>query len=164
MSYLIMSLAFFLMGCESEPIYIQHVNRLRSQFIAEVQRKDPVTVSMIGGGLFRDVEEVSITFRAYKHADITDARQMIVPYVKRLLELINQDEQVRPYLRQYPFWGVKLRISFYESNEEPVNPPLLTSVIFWPDRKTIEYCIYKNDVFVGIYEESYEDALRIVYP
>jgi hypothetical protein len=58
-----------------------------------------------------DVEEISVKFVAYRKATIEEARALEVAMTEKLLKKINENEKIRPYLREYPFKPNRAHVS-----------------------------------------------------
>jgi hypothetical protein len=68
-----------------------------------------------GGGFMDAVNSFSFHFVSNEMMDVDQARRFYLSVLDRLLEMINTDEELRPYLKHYPFTrnDIKLDISFF---------------------------------------------------
>lgn len=68
----------------------------------------------IDGKTINDIEEISSKFTSFHPVTQEEARELIVLATEKLLKIINNNETLRPYLKEYPFPAnrVKMRICF----------------------------------------------------
>lgn len=68
----------------------------------------------IGGKLDNGVEEIRAKFIVRQHTSKEEARNLAVFFTENLIDYINRNEKLRPYLKEYPFPSsrVKFRINF----------------------------------------------------
>ena len=71
------------------------------------------------GGAFRDgISKFHLCFISQQVLDVDQARRFYLKLMDRILELINDDETLRPYMTNYPFThhNLDLSILFYEND------------------------------------------------
>lgn len=83
--------------------YEDHVDKLFRDFAREVKKKYGLNCYREGGKLARGIEELAFHFTTSKRTSLEKARQLEVQITERLLEIVNNDETIRPYLKAYPF-------------------------------------------------------------
>lgn len=135
-----------------------------------------------------NIEAISLRFHAYRRATVEEARELIVMTILKLVDKVNANEKIRPYLKEYPFTrrGADISIAFH-NNESASSYYLDGSVALvcqthegklWYDsaelqkRKLPNFIDYDGKVEVGkiidrevlvdLMQESYEEALKIV--
>ncbi len=151
-------------GEDKAPAYLQYVNEISKEVAANIQ--DELDLIYIGGGgkMPRDVEELSLKFLAYRKASIEQARKLEVIAVQKLLNSINTHKPIKPFLREHPFPSrrAEVSISFRKKNNEHEIDHSISYVTQL--NNILYYCIedIKKDKLVTIYEEPYEEALKIV--
>ena len=111
----------------------------------------------------KDVSKVSLEFRTIKTCDIATSRKIIVDCIETWNDMINSDEEIRPYLHQYPFPAdkVEIGISFYEKNG---NRPSESVAYAFTLKGKIYYCRHNPEIpdLEDIWEEDYAEALKLV--
>ena len=126
----------------------------------------------IGGKMNNGVEEIGAVFYLVHSVSQEQAREIAVYIVETLLEMLNQHENIRPYLNPYPFQPQKLKFELEFTNYK-----------YTPHREGISKVILDNDlsyfkemrVFCGnevveawahstdlVHQESYIESLEIV--
>ncbi len=110
------------------------------------------------------IRGVDPTYMVYGNYSIDQARIYLVNAVEEILSEINSNQEIRPYMGEYPFTNrnAELIIHFGESINHDVYPPYV-SIVFNVNN-TIFY--HTDDPETGksktIYSEPYEEGLRIV--
>ncbi len=89
-----------------------------STFVKKMREEHGLRCYSIGGRLTDHVEEIGASFTIIKHASQKQARKITSLVVESLLQEINSNDQLKPYLKEYPFPidRVKLRIHFKKRN------------------------------------------------
>ena len=100
-------------------------------------------------------------WRGIKKVNVEEARILLITLTKELLDRINSDQQIRPYLDHYPFTekGISLGLSFYDDQGKRVDNGYVAHLFVAKDGN-ICYDTYNHEE--DLYEEPYEEALRIV--
>ena len=112
-----------------------------------------------------DIRILDIDFDSNRYVDISQARELMVSCSQEFLDQINSDEQIRPYLHNYPFTAnnIHLGMSFVEKNSSKfIKPPYIAYVTLI---KGIIYytCDYNPlGALTDLYEEPYEEAVKII--
>lgn len=130
--------------------------------------KEDYRLSLLGqGGAFRgSISKFSFRFISNELLDQDQARRMYLQIMDRIVDMINADENLRPYLSHYPFShnDIDLKISFYQdvSLGLKVAPPYIAFVtssdnllFFW----TRNEC---DNSLVDLPTEAYKRAQGIV--
>ena len=117
-----------------------------------------------GGGMAYDVEEIRVMFFAYRPATIEEARVLETSLTEKLLKKINENEKIRPYLREYPFKANRARVSvsFHKPNSSVYTDGSVAYVL--QAKGQILYCAAdpKTEDYYDLHEEPYEEALKLV--
>ena len=111
------------------------------------------------------VNVIGLAFQIKRPIDQDAARKLIVDCVEEFLKEVNQDQEIRPYLRNFPFTSNNIRIQIYnfESVGELYSHPIIgyliinDGVITYDTHEKGELLKCKSKI-----KESYEDALKIV--
>lgn len=140
------------------------------EFLGEAGRKigGKYQMSPCGVGLGEDegIWLMSLSFQRYgslQHQ--SEARTLIVNCVIDLLDAINQDINLRPFLKNYPFTEKNISFAIYNSTKTgyPVYDPFIHS--FSADQGRVSYDTKDPEIKYGFknsYEEPFEEALAIV--
>ncbi len=163
---LLVVLLFALWGChrKEQPEYIVLVDKMMVEFSNEMLQEEKFYLTRYGGGLRHDIEMVCLGYRTKRRATVEEARELFIKYSQKLLQRINEDEKMRPFLNQYPFTAndIEFGLSFVQKNNRPFTDGSVAYVSVV--RGNIYYYRYdggKRD-FVEILKEPYQDALQHV--
>ena len=113
-----------------------------------------------------EIEEVSLQYLSHKKMEIPEVRKVFVESVENILDLVNSDEKVDPYLKKGPVSLDQLNVSigFADNNGELFEPPYIAYAYLYEQK--IYYCYHDNlfgkFIIEEDIEESYYDALQLV--
>lgn len=155
------ALLLFPMACTSIPKHIQVSDQLVSSYNKET-KNDGLQLVGSGGSFMHDIQGYDLDYVVEKCLTVNETRRLYIKTMENLLDKINSNPQVRPYLHTHPFTieNVKVMISFHTPDGKSVDSRYVALV--FSGRGKICYCNYKNNKFNDIHEETYADALRIV--
>ena len=128
-----------------------------------------VKCSSIGGKIPDSLEEIGASFYVNHPPTLEEARKLILVITKRLIQVIDLNEELRPFLIEYPFRTnrLKLRICFRKKNDCKFRDGSMESVILEND--TISY--YRDPTEKSttrpinaplFFQESYQEALLVL--
>lgn len=149
-----------------ETSYSKLANRLQNQH-AEEMRKKGYSVESMGGEFCTDVQSIYIGLHAKKQLTIDELRPLYVEGVERFLNLINNDEPIRPYLHDYPFSIHNLSYSM-SFPWLPVEASGMGPIVFvFCCKGNIIYDVFDpsridTNQLRTVHKEPYSEALRIV--
>jgi len=144
--------------------YEIYANQLVTSFAREMKKEFGLICIGEGGCMPHDVQKMSVEFISYQRATIEQARELEVRVTERFIEAINAHEKIRPFLREYPVqpFRAKVAICFEKKNNHSYEDGSVAYV--FQVRNTIVY--NKREPrpvgLVTLFEEPYDDALRIV--
>lgn len=144
--------------------YIIYADEIEKKFIQEMKEKYDCVCIGSGGSMPQLVESINVVFALTHRATIEEARTLEVSAIERLVEMLNEDERIRPYLAEFPFPAhrVEIAFSFYAPYGGPFMDGSLTRIS--QIRGKISYRTrhaMKGD-YSCLLEESYEEAKKIV--
>lgn len=122
----------------------------------------------IGGKIDPTIEEVSVKFRMVKRNTQEEARKILLKVADEFIQTVNNDEQIRNYLAEFPFptSRLKIRISFVKRDHFTYYDGSLESVTLNGD----EVIYFQNSppdsltwpVETPVFaKESYQEAVRL---
>jgi hypothetical protein len=113
-----------------------------------------------GGSMPADIKKITLQFDSPLELDLVCARRLFIESAEGLLYIVNRDKKIRPYLHDYPFTcrNIGFGIGFmhkgkWAKNNKIAYVSIVNSIVF--------YSIY-TEKLEDLYEEPYEEALRIV--
>ena len=145
-----------------------YLQRIRTKFKAEMKKNHDLFCNGEGGQANERLHLVHFDFAGLRRASIEEARELIVKATDRLLELINENEHLRPYLYVHPFtpYDLDITITFFSDPDNFYRDGSVTGVSQY-NRKII-YNAYPPTKIPGdslnyeILEENYDVAKKTI--
>ena len=136
-------------------------DKIKAVTAKEIHKRFELRCIGTGGGDAHDVSMLFMAFKSYEPFDIQRGRKLIVDCVNEYLKNVNENEQVRPYLHNYPFLPENIEMVIFGPNLIE-DPPNLKSVSL--REGVIEYRIKKteNSPLENTHEETFQEALKIL--
>jgi hypothetical protein len=165
---IVMSIVTLLFGCSFPKEKISPDVKLAREITVHTAKKlkEQKHLYLIGTGgqMMDDIEMLMMGFYFYDVVDIENARQLLVYSVEQYLSAINTNEEIRPYLYNYPFRTENVEIVIYFRNPNGSNVPSDKITIAAAKRGKIIYYIDCPEKYnlKTLYEETYEEALKLV--
>lgn len=157
---------FSMNNFSSLPKQDQKSSQVIIKFGQEMKNKKNLNLCGIGGGANNGLWLLNASFETYQEPlTQSKARKLIVECVEDFLSTINEDEQLKPYLKVYPFTieNIELRIFCYTPDKNRIFDPYigvvscLRGIINYDTNDPLDPYKYKANL-----EESYEEALSIL--
>lgn len=158
-------LFLFFIPFEQQPVHAIVGEMVCSKISREVQQKFNIVEIGNGGGMRDNVKLVSFDFNCPNIVDKDEARLLLITIVEFFLERINENEEIRPYLSNYPFEikNVIIILSFMTKNGDQIFDPFIATAICMQGK--ILYAtndpnnsLARKNKFI----ETYEEALAIL--
>jgi hypothetical protein len=161
--------------------YENFVNKVERNTVKRLSKSGDFTCVGSGGSIPGVIRKLHLAFQHEPVASVSEARRLFVYLTEEYYKDINASKEIRPYLTTYPFprERVDIMLIFYEKatanltsvdesdmksaveKTRSENKPLLISSVSAFMGK-IEYRNRDGCCFTTVYEEPYEEALRIV--
>ena len=142
----------------------QLVDQITTQVAKKLQKQLQLLCIGTGGAMMNEIEILAMSFAYYKEVDLKKARKLLVAAIRDYLHAINSSEEIRPYLKNYPFTvkGLDFAIFMFQPNGSEVETGKIR--LFESNRNNLEFYIQEPNPFMKppFHTETYEEALRIV--
>ncbi|MDF2577858.1 MAG: Conserved hypothetical rane protein [Chlamydiales bacterium] len=143
--------------------YISISSELENKIEYILSEKHALMGGSVGGAMLLDIEKVNFDFQI-KHAPmkIDEARLIYVDCIQEFLKFYNNNEQIRPYLANYPFTvsNISLNLNFLDENGSKIVDNSFVYFIFNKGDKIFYRGFSPNvEPFVKLHHETYEEAL-----
>ncbi len=148
-----------------ESVLVQSLNEIYKNCSKWAHAKYKLQPYNVGSSMVDDVERVKIGFTFVGKVTIDQAREMFIECNEKFVQMVNEHEKIRPYLRDYPFSRARAKVNIYFSDKYGKN---IT------DGSTASILLGKDDIifydshapnanqYSDLYQEPYEEALKIV--
>lgn len=148
------------------PIYSKQ-EKIADDIVAQVARSLSARFNLhpvgFGGSVHDAVEKVSLSFNCNRQMSQDEYRKLVVKSANYLLEKINNNNQLEPYLRNYPFDSNNIELSIFIFAEDGSRVQLGEISCVTVINGKVAYSIRETEfTTIWILEESFEDAKRIV--
>lgn len=165
-------LIFFLMVfatcCDSprieNPYTLSQKELAVSQVIkkAFVQLKNEKNLYPFGtaGRMMNQIKMLGLSLHYYEPIDIEQARELLVYSTTLFLKMINDNEQIRPYLQNYPFTSENIQIRIYLQMPDGSEPETGKLTIAEMLEGNLEYVVRNCETnrLTMLYEETFDEA------
>lgn len=118
-----------------------------------------------GGGMMGSVYMISLSFQIHHPMDRDEARIRIVDCVEELLKAVNENEEIRPFLKNYPFTTANVHVSIYTNyadGREVFDPYIRVVSVYQSDNIYFSTKEPNKTPYKNRYRESYQEALAKV--
>ena len=106
-------------GCSSfrdqTPDYEKIADKITNRTAEKLKKEKKLTLIGIGGRMMDDIQMMAMSFNYYQEVNLEQARELLIYVINEYLSDINNNQDVRPYLHEYPFTSknVEIRIFIY---------------------------------------------------
>lgn len=161
MKFWLVVVAVLFFSCQPSNPKVYSFGIVMKKILTEVHQKTPLEIQGTGGSMMDEIEIISMHFECKKNdMDVDQVRDLILQVINISLIEVNNDEQIRPFLTQYPFTAqnIDILIGFRDDNKRAIPP----NVAFSSFANGILY--YAEDdngyLYKTVFKETYEDALE----
>ena len=117
-----------------------------------------------GGCMMNEIENLTMKFDYSKEVDLTTARNLLIVSIQSYLDEINQNEQIRRYLKNYPFTPKNIEIGISIHNPDGSN--VSKDKLFYISAYDGILYYYLDGPYhtsrITSHQETYEEALKII--
>ncbi|PCI92162.1 hypothetical protein COB11_07885 [Candidatus Aerophobetes bacterium] len=149
---------------DEEPIHIKYSDMITIPYIKDMCKSHNLDPFGGGGGFLGGVNLIIISFASDDQVGITQARNLLIECSEDLLQRMNSDEQIKPYLEHYPFSekGIELSINYFDATSDWVPPEFIASASVRKGKVRYSIFNHKTRKFKTVHKESYREAQNIV--
>jgi hypothetical protein len=149
-----------------QPLYCKLSDKIYFSYNKEICNKNGLHLVGKGGAMMDDVQQVNAHYVSYDRLTVEEARRLYVDVAEGYLSRYNQNEEIRPYLHNYPFTinNFKIMIGFENENHQHMDKGFVAVVSNIESKGIIYYSSYNHETkaFIDLHEEPYETAREIV--
>ncbi len=165
MKHLILILITFCFASCGGRSYSYLADPIFASYGKEMKKKRGYWVQGTGGSMPNsDVKSLFMSFEGIRQVDIPEARRLYIELVEGLLIRVNSNESIRPFLHDYPATSknMDLFLGFVDRKNNIVAENYISFICCVNNRIYYNKFNQKTRHFEGVYEEAYEEALKIV--
>jgi hypothetical protein len=158
----ILTVFIFFLGYASfvEPDYEMIANGITAETAIKLEKQRNLRLAGTGGGMMNDIQMMAMGFDCCHEINLNESRELLLYAVDEYLSDINRNEDVRPYLHNYPFTEKNVEIRVWISKPDGTDPSLGNIYYISAIKGILRYSIPGKDKYSSkvICKETYEEA------
>jgi hypothetical protein len=164
MKYLLILMTLFFSSCGGRS-YSYMADPIFTSYAKEMKERRGYLLEGTGGSMPNgDVRWLFMSFVGIREVDVPEARRLYIELVEGLIDKVNQDKFIRPFLHDFPATSKNMDIllAFVDCYGMIVDENHIAYIFLLNDK--IYYNRFNHDRhrYEIVFEETYEEALRIV--
>ncbi len=161
---LLIVLPMAMVSCFAVGEHCQYADKVMHSYSKKVKKEKDLDAFGMGGELMSNVKSLYLKYVSDSKITLDEARPLLVECIEDLLKEVNNNEKIRPYLNDYPFTAKNLEfgILFLDKSGEFIAEGCLAGVTSLKGKVYYRIWNVNKNRLEEIYEEAYEEALRIV--
>jgi hypothetical protein len=115
------------------------------------------------GQMLHEIQILGLTFYCYQPVDILEGRKLLVKAIDTMLEEVNNESQIHPYLVRCPFKPRNVEIQIFLWNPDGREVSFGSLCILEAEGGMLRYLIdvpEKANGITTVYQETYEEAIQ----
>lgn len=116
------------------------------------------------GQMLNEIQKLGLSFYYYQPTDIVEARKLLVKSVDAMLQEVNQETKIHPFLIRYPFMPRNIEIEIFLRNPDgkDVKPGTLYVISASDGNLVYQIDHPQTKKLTTIYKETFEEAKQRV--
>ncbi len=145
---------------ESSPDSIL-VNKIRKEVFAKLSIEEDLRPCGTGAQMMDEIKMLYFGFNYYHEVDINAARKLLINAENVALNKINDCDEIRPYLVNYPFKPINVQIDIFLRKPDGSQPEPQKLQVISIHEGNLDYMNHNLDTkfLTTILKETYEEAL-----
>lgn len=145
--------------------YADIAREIRENVGKKLSKKHQMDLVGVGGGMMGSVYMLGLSFQIHHPMDRNEARERIVDCVEELLASVNSNQEIRPFLKNYPFTTQNVQIvifSNYPNGKDAFDPYISTTSVYTSDTICFSTTEPNNKSYKNRHKEPYSEALSML--
>src|SRR3990167_143123 len=119
-----------------------------------------------GVGIINEIEMLGMDFHYAQEVDLSTARNLLIVAIQSYLNEINQNKEIRHYLKNYPFTVNNIEIGIYVHRPDGSKVPKDKLYYLSAINGMLYYYLDEPKTYsrITLHQETYEEALKILNP
>lgn len=146
------------------PFYERKANVIINKVGNKLAKKYNMEIAGTGGGMIDCVKLMALSFNINKILNKNESRQLLLDCAAEFLKEINSNQEIRPYLVQFPFSveNIEIKIFIHDHEGRNVYDPNLSVISIVKGELRFRTNDKDNRYrFKSQYFESYDQALKL---
>jgi hypothetical protein len=147
------------------PRYVTLAEEIQGSVARKLAKRYDMSLFGLGGGMADSVNIICLSFQIRKPLTKEELRYILIDCVEEILAAFNANEEIRPYLLNYPFLPKNVEMVIFIT--DPTGRDLYDPTIAVASATNGKVNYFTNDPdnefrYKSEFTESYEEALKIV--
>ncbi len=159
------AITFVLLSSFFKVDYCKLSDRILHPYMKQLRREKSLYLGGCGGSMMADVKMVGAYLVGFHELSVDAARELFVEINEELIARYNNNEQIRPFLHNYPFSidNIEIHLAF-EDEYRKIQSHGYVAGVFIGKNQEVYYEGYDHEKhsFYDLHSESYADAVAIV--
>jgi hypothetical protein len=136
-------------------------NEVRRKAFARLKIEKELYPFGTGAEMMYQIKMLALAFHYYKEVDIEEARELLISAGAVFLDIINSNEEIRPFLHNYPFKpeNVEIRIVLKNPDGSEFSHEKLCIVTMIDGALNYKATNPQTDRLLTIHKETYDEAI-----
>ena len=157
---------FLLTSCGALSKQEGTVNSIINQHGREEAKEYNLRLVGVGSAIPDNVHGFILDYNSEQKLTIPEARRLFIHGTEKLLYMINNSEELRPFMHEYPFTekNIDYKLSFHNKDRTFVEPPYVAYVFLSENKVHYSFNDKNKHLFIKEmhFSEPYLEAVRIV--
>lgn len=145
--------------------YADIAREIRAKVGEKLAKKHQMDLIGVGGGMMGSVYMLGLSFQIHHPMERNEARARIVDCVEELLAAVNSNEEIRPFLKDYPFTTKNIQLiifSDYSDGKSVYDPYICVASVYISDTISFSTREPNEKAYKNRYKEPYSEALAML--
>ena len=135
-------------------------NEVTNQAFIQLKMEKNLFPFGTGSGMMDEIWMLALAFQYFNLVEIDQARELLMSAGTVFINIINSKEQIRPFLKNYPFTPKNVEIQIFIKKPNGSRPDSGQLNVVTMKEGILRYKVRDpdNDLLKIVYEETYEEA------
>ncbi len=135
-------------------------NQVTNETFTKLKEEKELYPFGVGSGMMNQIKMLALSFCYYKEVEIEQARELLIAAATSFLNTINNNEQIRSHLENYPFKPENIEIRIFLQKPNGSEPDLDKLTVVAVINGILEYDIRSSETkrLTTIHREKFEEA------
>ena len=137
-------------------------NEVRRKVASQLKKETHLRPCGTIGQMLREIQVLGLSFYYYQPVDILEGRALLVKAVDTMLQAVNEEPRIRPYLVRSPFLPRNVEINIFFRNPDGGDVAAGALRVIDASEGILRYQIHHptKSGFITVYKETYDEALQ----
>ncbi len=146
--------------------YADIAREIRGNVGKKLSKKHQMNLIGVGGGMMGSVYMIGLSFQVRYPLEREEARYLVVNCAEELLRAVNSNEEIRPYLRDFPFTTKNVQVIIFSvkaDGRDVYDPAICVASVSESDEICYRTQEPNSPTYKNEYNEPYAEAKAKVF-